>query len=333
MSQQTTFQTDNTLEIIEVPTALYLQIESAKHIQEHLTIHLSNHSYYPRIDDLQSDWVSHVATPAFKLLKAKRGSSSIDSFCSIGTGSGLDVLSAIEILGVQRVGLTDVHEDVVGTAVKNITRNYRSPQQLRIESGYGDLLSPLRPYQTTYDVIYENLPNVPLQDEAEVTTARKSSTHLAQRKEEIPSLIKQQLLDLHFLALAQTKDFLTVGGSVLSTLGARVPLHVFLSLGSLAGLSSSFLLYTWKVQDDPATLLRDYAEKQKEGFGPFFFYRTEVLQQIFSNVDTAQAGTHAEEIERALHPYRINAARAYEHFQHGESIGHTVAILESQLRQ
>jgi len=317
---------------INVDTEAYLALKNPERIKKQLSITLSDHSYQPRIDDLESDWVAHVAAPAFKVLRQQRKGAAVDSFCSIGTGSGLDVLSAVEILGATRVGLTDVHEDVVATAAANIARNQNPRYPLTIESGFGDLLAPLRPYGVRYAVIYENLPNVPLQSAEEVAADRNSSTYVPPRTESLPESVRQQMLDLHYLALVQAKDFLLPGGAVLSCLGGRVPLHVFLSLGKLAGYEPSFLTYSWKVQGDSEEVIRDHAASQKNGFGPFYFYRAEVLQKTFAQVDLAESGKNALEIERALLPQRLDAASAYAAFKNGERIGHTVAFLKSELK-
>jgi hypothetical protein len=319
-----------TLANIEVPTAAYLGLRKPARIKQRLSIALSSHSYSPRIDDLPSDWVAHVAAPAFKLFRRQRGGVSIGSFCSIGTGSGLDVLSAVEILGPHRVGLTDVHEDVVATAADNVARNHLASHPLVIEAGCGDLLAPLRPFRARYDLIYENLPNIPLGSDLEITAQRKSSTHLVARPEKLPELIKNQMLDLHYLALSQAKDFLLPRGAVLSTLGGRVPLRVLLSLGSLAGCASSILTYTWKVQADPEEMIRDHARKQEEGYGPFYFYRAEFLRNAFAAIDFCDSGKNALEIERSLLSERIDAAGAWEALKRGEPIGHTVAVLKSE---
>jgi methylase of polypeptide subunit release factors len=317
---------------IDVFTEAYLGVRNPSRIKPRLSIALSSHSYLPRVDDLPSDWVAHVAAPAFKLYRRQQGGVPVDSFCSIGTGSGLDVLSASELLGARRVGLTDVHEDVVATAADNIARNHQPGQPLVIEAGYGDLLAPLRRFNNRYALIYENLPNVPLPNSADLATERKSSTHVPPRTEELPELVRNQMLDLHYLALWQAKDFLLPGGAVLSTLGARVPLEVFLALGKLAGYSSSFLTYTWKVQADPNEVIRDHAQKEKEGFGPFHFYRADVLEKTFASVDLGTSGAKALEIERSLQSARLDATSAYELLLRGERIGHTVAVLQSELK-
>lgn len=321
------------LETISVTTRNYLSLSDAPSaIKRKLSIELSNHSYLPRLDDLQSDWVAWTAVPAFKLYRKRQKRRKIESFCSIGTGSGLDVLSAIELFDVRRVGLTDVHEDVVTTAVGNVSRNKKATHSLIIESGYGDLLSPLEKYGTTYDVIYENLPNLPLQRSRKVTEDRTSSVYLAPRKEKVPKSVHQRMLDLHYLALKQAKGFLSPKGSILSVIGARLPLEAFIELGNLAGYESSILLYTWKNQVDANEIVGNYARKQEKGFGPFYFYRVETLERRFTSVKRHVSGNDALKTEQSLVNERLDAVTAFNELKKGVTIGHTVIVLESKVK-
>jgi methylase of polypeptide subunit release factors len=317
---------------LRIDATRYLSEPKPTRIRRELTIHVSEHCFLPRDEDLASDWVAHVAVPAFRLLRRERGGGRVESFCSIGTGAGLDVLSAIEVFDATRVGLTDVHEDVVAAAVGNVRRNLAGGQPVAIEAGHGDLLEPLRPLRPRYDVVYENLPNVPAESAAAVAVERTSSTHVPPRAEAIPPEVKRQMLDLHYVALRSARDFLAPGGAVLSMLGARVPLEVFLRMGEAAGVGSSFLAYTWKVQAEGESVIRDHAERQRRGFGPFHFYRADALRRRFASVDFATSGAQALEIERSLAPERLDAVRAWEAFQAGERIGHTAVVLKSVAR-
>lgn len=322
--------TPSTTEILDIDTSTYLGLgREPLRVPRRLAIELSDRAYLPRLDDLASDWVAHVATPAFKVLR-NRKRQPIRSFCSIGTGSGLDVLAAIETLGPARVGLTDLHEDVVETANRNVRRNSLATPAVVIESGFGDLLAPLRPYKSRYDVIYENLPNVPLAESQHIDVARTSSNCVAPRKESVPELVKRQMLDLHYLALKQAEDYLENGGQVLSTIGARVPLETLVTLGVLGGFQSSFLTYTWKVQADPQDILVQHARQQDQGNGPFYFYRASTLRDVFGTVPIESSGETAFEIERSLLSERLDAGRAYAAWKQGDIIGHTVAVLMSE---
>jgi len=313
---------------LKFASAPYLGIERATRIKDELDIKLSDHSYLPLPDDPQRDWVASVAVPAFKLIVAKEGP--LDSFATIGTGSGVDALSAIEILGPSRVGITDLHTEVVEVARANIIRNLREGTKVEIEAGVGDLLSPLAGRGPKYDLIYENLPNVSLPEGDDLADERLSSGHVGKRRERTPEIVRKNLVELHYLALLQSKDFLSAKGSVIATIGARIPLHIFEEMGRLAGLSSSFLTYAWKTQADPGNMLRRYAEQQQEGFGPFSFYRADALRKAFADIDPASSGNRALEIEKALESHRLDATVAYVSHTLGYEIGHTVAVVRSK---
>jgi hypothetical protein len=314
---------------LRIDASIYLGEPRPQRVKRELAIRVGEHCFLPRIDDLAGDWVAHVSIPAFRLLRDERRGAPVTSFCSIGTGSGLDVLGGIELFGPARVGLTDVHEEVVAAAVGNIRRNTIGAAELAIEAGSGDLLEPLRRFSPRYDVIYENLPNVPAESAAEVAADRTSSTHVPPRTEPVPAHVKQQMLDLHFIALQRAREFLAPGGVILSALGARVPLEVFLRMSDAAGYSGSFLTYTWKVQAEGESVIRDHAAKQREGYGPFHFYPAAVLRERFDRADLATSGKHALELEQTLALERLDAVQAWEAFQRGEPIGHTAVVLKS----
>ena len=60
--------------------------------------------------------------------------------------------------------------------------------------------------------------------------------------------------------------------------------------------------------------------------------RADVLEKTFTSVDLTTSGTNALEIERSLQPARLDASDAYELLLRGERIGHTVAVLQSELK-
>jgi methylase of polypeptide subunit release factors len=314
---------------VQVDTRRFLSLTTKpERLREQLDIAVSEHAFLPQIEDLQTDWVASVATPAFKLIRQRQGVQ--PAFCSIGTGTGMDALAAIETLGAYRVGITDVHDDVVSTAEQNIANNLLSPGSVIIQSGSGDLLSPLSHLQPRYDLIYENLPNVPIQDAGLMDKARVSSSHVPPRTELIPAYIQEQMLTLHYLALKQSRDFLNPGGAVLSMLGARVPLAVFIEMAKLAGHKGEIYTYTWKNQTDAETIIENYIQKQREGLGPFHFYRADRLAKAFERVDLATSGLRAFELEAFLFADRLSPEQTREAFRRGGKIGHTVAVLRSQ---
>ena len=316
---------------IVVDVNKYLALDGAtKHIKDYLSIEVADHAYLPKTEDIKSDWVAYIAAPAFKLIREKLGHD-IDSFVSIGTGSGIDVLTGIELLGAKRVGFTDLQRSVVAAAAQNVRSNIKETSKIEFEFGNGDLLQPLQNGKRNYDVIYENLPNVPLASNTKIEDKRNSGHYLEKREEAIPAFVHEQMLDLHYLALKQARDYLAENGAVYSTLGGRVPLSAFIKLGELAGLRSEIFTYSWKVQAEPEDVISGYAAQEKAGLGPFRFYRAEDLQKAFANISVKDSGKRAFEIEKTLDSVKLTATAAYEAFKKGEVIGHTVAVLKSSV--
>ncbi|OWV21938.1 50S ribosomal protein L11 methyltransferase [Fibrobacter sp. UWB3] len=316
---------------IVVDVNKYLALNGAtKRIKDYLSIEVADHAYLPKTEDIKSDWVAYIAAPAFKLIREKIGND-VDSFVSIGTGSGIDVLAGIELLGAKRVGFTDLQRSVVAAAAQNVRSNIKETSKIEFEFGNGDLLQPLQNGKRNYDVIYENLPNVPLASNTKIEDKRNSGHYLEKREEAIPEFVHEQMLDLHYLALKQARDYLAENGAVYSTLGGRVPLNAFIKLGELAGLRSEIFTYSWKVQAEPEDVISGYAAQEKAGLGPFRFYRAEDLQKAFANISVKDSGSRALEIEKSLDSVKLTATAAYEAFKKGEVIGHTVAVLKSSL--
>ncbi|WP_297700407.1 50S ribosomal protein L11 methyltransferase [uncultured Fibrobacter sp.] len=317
---------------ILVDVKKYLALEEApKHVQDYLSVAVTDHAYLPKTEDITSDWVAYIAAPAFKLIRENLRHD-VEAFASIGTGSGIDVLTGIELLGAKRVGFTDLQKSVVDAAAENIKKNLKDADSVKLEFGAGDLLQPLENGKRRYDVIYENLPNVPLTDNTKIEDKRNSGHYLEKRVEVIPEFVHEQMLDLHYLALKQARDYLADKGAVYSTLGGRVPLSAFIKLGELAGLSSEIFTYSWKVQAEPEDVISGYAAQEKAGLGPFRFYRASDLQKAFANISVKESGKNAFEIEKSLESSKLTAKEAYEAFLKGEVIGHTVAVLKSSLK-
>ena len=317
---------------ILVDVKKYLALEEApKQVQDYLSVGVTDHAYLPKTEDITSDWVAYIAAPAFKLIRENLRHD-VEAFASIGTGSGIDVLTGIELLGAKRVGFTDLLESVVDAAAENIKKNLKNADSIELEFGAGDLLQPLQNGKRRYDVIYENLPNVPLTDNTKIEDKRNSGHYLEKRVEVIPEFVHEQMLDLHYLALKQARDYLTDKGAVYSTLGGRVPLSAFIKLGELAGLSSEIFTYSWKVQAEPEDVISGYAAQEKAGLGPFRFYRASDLQKAFADISVKESGKNAFEIEKSLESSKLTAKEAYEAFLKGEVIGHTVAVLKSSLK-
>jgi SAM-dependent methyltransferase len=307
----------------------YLETATVRRIADTVQIELADRAYLPDLKDRKRDWVASVAAPAFRILARRRPPKSLRSFASIGTGSGVDALAAIEILGAEVVGITDLFGEVVRTAEENIRRNIKQGIDVEIHAGAGDLLTPLASSGVKFDVIYENLPNLPIDDAARIEKDRTSAAFLAPRAEPVPEFVSDWLLTLHYLALAQARNGLAPDGVVLSTIGARLPLDVIAEMSRAAGFAPSFLSYGWKVQAEAEDVIGTYAKWQRNGYGPFHFYEADQLEHAFASLDLEDAGRNAVVIERTLTAGRLDALAAWDAFRNDVRIGHTYVVLQS----
>lgn len=321
---------------LKVDIKKYFELQNdTKYIKDIVDINVESHAYLPQVDDVKNDWLSFVSVPAFKLARQENGKD-FDSFLSLGTGSGLDTLAAAEILGAKKLGFTDLMQDVVDAAKNNIKNGLLNEDKYELISGVGDLFAPFaKGYDAAvrprFDVIYENLPNVPLTDDKEVTSSRNSGHYLEKRAERIPQKIHDDMLDLHYLALSQASEYLTPSGFIFSLMGGRVTLDSFIRLGIEAGVKSEIYTYQWKVQAEPGDVIGGYAQQEKEGFGPFIFYKSEDLEKAFEGISTEESGKRAFDIEKSLKDKRLTASKAFEIWNNGGSIGHTVVVLKSHV--
>jgi hypothetical protein len=315
---------------LTIDVAPYLGISPIRHVRPEWRIIVTERAFRPNPENPQADWLPTVVAPALKLIVEDRGP--VQSFASIGAGAGVDILTGIEILGATVVGATDVFPDITEAAEWNIRQNLKNEHPVDVHVSHGDLLTPLKGRGLSFDVIYENLPNIPLSDANALEEKHKSSNFVPPRTEKIPQFAHDYLLALHYVALRQSLEFLSADGFVISTLGGRVPLEYLARLAVESGLTPSFLSYSWKLQALGEEVLPSYAELEARGLGPFYYYPVDALEKTFTGITTRDSGIRAIEIEKELLPYRITATQAWRAYQEGQRIGHTVAVLKSARR-
>ena len=113
-------------------------------------------TYLPKVGEPRRDWVASVAVPAFI---AHREDCVVRRFATIGTGSGLDAIAALELFDLESLAITDLHPVVVQAAASNIkaatvgcTSLTKAIKSLVAYSG--DLLTPLKDHEGQFDLIY-----------------------------------------------------------------------------------------------------------------------------------------------------------------------------------
>jgi methylase of polypeptide subunit release factors len=147
--------------IMEMPASVFFGERPLCRLRDTLKLVVTGHTYLPKPESPRSDWITVAALPAFLALRerSKRSGIKILSFCAIGTGAGIDAMAAVEVFSPRYVVVTDLHSDVVRTAVSNIGRNLLNPDTVKIVGCVGALGTPLHKRELKFDLIYENLPN------------------------------------------------------------------------------------------------------------------------------------------------------------------------------
>jgi len=315
-----------------INTSEYLNIESKPvHIKEHLDIEIVDNSFLPGAKG--DDWFQHSALPALKLIEKERPGE-IKSFLSIGSGPGLDVLASYEVFGSSKLGLTDLQGSIVKSAVQNIKSNLLEPEKVEVSGYPGDLFEPLRNAEGNprFDIIYENLPNVPIPEDADINKSRSSTSYTEKRSEKIPEEVKAGLLDLHYLAIQQVHEFLEEKGALISLISGVIPIDTVKSIEKYVdGIKIDILFYNWNIQTSFYNVVNTYAKQEEQGYGPFIFYRENDLKEAFKGISEEESGKKALDIEKSLADKRLTATEALKLLKQGENIGYTITILKTSV--
>ncbi|MCJ1247109.1 hypothetical protein MMC30_004320 [Trapelia coarctata] len=303
---------------------------------------LSKLTYLPKFDNPRADWVVTAALNSFRAYQCGE-LGVVKRFATCGTGSGTDVIAALDTFPqLSGVAMTDLHNAVVKAAKSNVlSATEKADERVRTVAREavavaGDVLLPLKG-QESFDVIYENLPNIPLSvsTTGDLCSGQTSSTYVGDRTaDNIPGFVSAALLDLHYVCLTEARVFGLLGssGTILSSMGGRVPLEAMFKMADAAGYVGRVLSLSWKKQSEPEAVIGGYAEHEKKGLGPFFFYPTSALERVFSTQTPAAAGLRASQIENQLLPERLDAVTALQKHRQGVDVGHTVVVLASVLK-
>lgn len=313
-------------------TPLFGRLAPFKALHERVFIQGNENTYRPKSENILYDWVNRVALEALLAYRDQLTEQGkvVRTFCTLGTGTGCDALAAIEILNPAQLVITDLHSSVVQLAASNITANVVRGVPVEVGSEVGSLCTPLLGKNYQFDLVYENLPNLPLDDEQSVLSGQNSSSYYTSSQfRDIPAAVRECRLVLHFAALLQAKELLAKQGAVLCSIGARCPIDDILGMVRAAGYEATPLIYTWKMQSEPEDIIGGYAAAQAETGRRFVFYTQETLEEVFGSHTPSSAAAEYAAIERQLKPFEIDAIRAMDLLREGQSLGHAVVVVKA----
>lgn len=293
---------------------------------------------YTPAEVVHHHWL-YFAFEAFRRLREHYGvvtNRAIDTFCDIGTSSGLDAIGAWEALQPQRMIITDIVEAVLETARRNILRNCSHISEEDVVVLHGDLATPLYDGNMYVDVAYANLPTLPMDIDSETIAASgttAASFYPRHRMANRPGLARDMLLELYFSFLTEVAPRLSSDGLVLCAIGGRVPWSVIDSLFQGCGFDPKLLLFDLKPQEQAKECLPVYGEFENSQV-TFTFYRYDEAHQQIRDIDADHPGltfterlVRHDQVVKALTPFALTATEALRLHEKGETVGHLVYMV------
>jgi methylase of polypeptide subunit release factors len=292
---------------------------------------------YPPNPEPKEDWVQFPLR-AFTLVRDERQRDGkpqeIDSYVSIGCGAGLDAVAAVSVLRPRSILLTDLSYDVISVARENVLANSGLMPEA-VQRKCGSVFEPV-PSDFRADLIFENLPVIP-EESNKVKSGRLTGTYFARGPEwTLPQAYPRWSLTSHYLFLRDAQRHLTPGGSVICSIGARMPWKLVKQMFEELNYEPELLVYDMKQQEELTEVAGGLAKLEQDEVS-FRFYDLDLARKalkIVSVPDTREArlggfATVHEEADAQLEPLVMSAKEA---LVYPGRIGHMVYIVRGTPR-
>ena len=282
---------------------------------------------YPIKANTWDNWFP-FAYLAFEELARKQN---ISSFATIGTGNGADAIGAMNIFGrnLETIVLTDIINAALQVSEQNV-KKYSAGK--KVDALDGSLCQPLIQRGLKVDLMYENLPNIP--DGEWVSSGYKQASLYNPLLLPAASdkLVRDCLLESHYSLLKEAKYVLNPGGSVICSIGGRVPNKLLAGMIEGLGYKYGELVAGFKRQTEPWEVIPGYAKSEKSGI-EFDFYKYDEAVRHFQLIGIRNpfAGLSGDKLKDLLIPYRISAREALKLYEQNTNyaIGHTVHMIRA----
>lgn len=305
-----------------VDATAYLAPYGERRVRRPVRLRLTEHSYPLEPSPAQS-WLP-IAFRAFARIGA---AAPVRDLLIMGTGNGLDVLGAAEILDPRSVLVTDLLQESLDVARGNVLEHLRDPEAIALAFGAGDLMAPAPP-GARFDLVYENLPNIPASPEAALQLGTISGRFFDAAGVDVPAPFGDYLLALHHRCLEEALPFVRPGGGVLTALGGRMPDAIPFDLHRACGYEPELAAFDVKVQVEPALVLPGYAREEERTGVEFRYYAAEAVDLV---AEGRRAGLDGQELRDAvaadLAPLAMTAREAERRSGRGEEVAHSVLMI------
>ena len=313
----------------------YCLVKEFKHIKKNIIIEGETKIYKPITDKtdqeyFRNDWTV-LAIRAFRHI-ADLSNVRVESICIIGTGSGLDVIGAIEVFNPQNILLTDINVDIVRIAIENVKHNLKANTKINLHGIVSDLFKNVPDDSLVkFDIIYENLPNLPASYLDNFETEYEVQPYNASFIEDdhfstVPKKYSNQLLSSHYLFLTQAKNYLSKNGHVICNIGGRVDYHNIEEMFFELGYNPKLSVVELKQQNEASTNIPAYAFWEEPNNVKFKFYPYDEAFSLLNEVCKYDKITgylnDIDKFTKCLNNLEKNAGEGLELFKQGKRVAH-----------
>ena len=249
--------------------------------------------------NIRKGWV-YGALLAFREYKRLFGRTK--AMAVIGVGAGVDSVGAYELLEPSSLICSDIHQAITKSAWKNLSANL--PKDAKITMLTGDLCAPLIERGLKVDLIYGNIPNIPV---SQMELGGGSSRTFFIDNVDRPKLFKKYLLAHQYSFLRSARSALAPNGSVIAAIGGRVPYDVLIELFRANNFMPRELVSIFKYQTERDEVVSGYAKAENDGV-EFDLYLYTETKKIWDKVEGARLT--GPELKELFKKYRISAKNA-----------------------
>jgi SAM-dependent methyltransferase len=309
-----------------VDATAYLAPYPQRRVRRPILLRLTEHTY-PLEPSPEQSWLP-IAFRAFARLA--RGMNVRDVLV-IGTGNGLDALGAAEILDLERLCVTDLHEESMAVARENVLAHLEAGE-IELSFHAGDLFSCV-PVERRFCLVYENLPNIPVTADLNLRSGAIAGRFFDPVHVDVPDLFRSHLLALHYRCLEEARPRIRSGGGVLTAIGGRVPHEVTFELHRACDYEPELVAFDVKQQVRPELVLPSHIRAELQSGIEFMFYAPEAIDLV---ADVRQTGLEGQELADAvgteLAELALSAQEAYDRTRRGGTVAHSVLMILGKRR-
>jgi hypothetical protein len=312
----------NESEMPRLDATAYLAPYAQGRVRRPVRLRLTEHSY-PLEPWTEEAWLA-IAFRAFARLASRIA---VRDLLIVGTGNGLDALGAVEIFDLRSVAVTDLFEQSLSVARDNILAHLDDETGLELSFHAGDLLSCV-PAEMRFDLVYENLPNIPATADIELELGINTGRFFDAAGVSVPAPFGDYLLALHYRCLRDAWRRVRAGGGVVTAIGGRMPDDVVFGLHRACGYSPELVAFDVKLQGEPDLVLPGYSRVEAERGIEFTFYAAEAAEIV---AERRRSGLDGQELADAvagdLRRLSMTAGEAQRRTRRGEQIAHSVLLI------